>query len=489
MKNRKFVAALLVIVVLLAAVPYFVGTMARDNIEEQAKQFSQMPGYVLKISNYDQGWFTSQATISFGFDRHTLNILAETSPEDQEIDQKTMKALKQGLVFDVTIFHGPVIFHDGVHFALLALSGTFKDIDHKAYKIFKEKSGIDNLLALSAIVSYDGATEITAHSPAFKADYSDISGHKMIIDSSGMNFQARIDAGIDHYGVNIQINRLGIAMKDGKVILDQMAIHADGDRINDYLWTGNGTTSLGEFSIYQPKKVSLSLNDFTSDYSLAREGGKALTIHITSNARTIIAGEVKVKDFQLDLDLKHLDMAAIGDYMKSVQEPYQLADGTAPTPEQTAANIEKIAARVGERLIKFSPELAVNNLKLKLNGGVLESDGVLSINGKGLKNIQQLSDPVALNKRLMSRVSLKFDKNMARAIIALNFRKRLSKADRERLTKKQLDQLVTARTTALLQNFVTQGYLRQEGDNYSTLFEMQNGQRMINGKSLPIPGM
>jgi len=482
MKNRKLATALLVIIIILAAAPYFVGIMARDIIKKQARQITQMPGYSLKISDYEQGWFTSRVTMAFGFDQHTLNILAETSPEDQEIDQQTLKALKQGLVFDLTVSHGPVTFYNGLHFALLTLSGTLRDIDHESFKIFKEKAKIEKLLNLFVLVSYDGTTEMKINSPAFDADYSDIAGQKMIIDSAGMDFEVSINAAFDHYNADAHLDKFTIKASDGTVMINQLSMHAGGDKINDYLWMGNGAFSLGKFSIKTLENTLLSLTHFDNNYTLARENDKALTMHISTNIGTLEGDDVNIKDVQLDLDLKHLDMAAITDYVKSIQDSYQLPDGSEPTHEQTAEDIQKIATRTGERLIRFSPELAINNLSLQLNGGSFRGDGVLSINGQGLKNIQQLSDPVALNKRLISRVNLKFDRKMARAIILLELKKR-------RLAEKQLDQAATAQTTVFLQNFITHGYLKQEGDKYYILFELKNGQRLINGQPLPIPGM
>lgn len=482
MKNRKLASALFIVIIILAAAPYFVGIMARGIIEKQAREISRIPGYSLNITDYDQGWFSSHARIAYGFDQHTLDILTKPSSENQELDQQTLKALKQGLIFDVTISHGPVTFQQGVHFALLTLSGTLRDIDHDSYKKFKEKANIDNLLKLFVLVSYNGATEIKLNSPAFNADYSDIAGQPMIIDSAGMDFQASINGAFDHYEAKAHLDKIKIKARDGIVNINQLSLQAGGDRINNYLWTGNGRFSLGEFSIKEPENTLLSLTRFDNSYTLARENDTALAIHISAKVGALVGKDMKIKDVLLDLDINHLDIAAITDYVKSIQQSYQLPDGTEPTAEQNAKKIQEIVTWTGERLVKSSPELAINNLSLQLNGGSFRGDGMLSINGQGLKNIQQLSDPVALNKRLVSRVNLKFDRKMARAIILLELKKR-------RLAEKQLDQAATAQTTVFLQNFITHGYLKQEGDNYSVLFELKNGQRMINGKPLPIPGM
>ncbi len=491
MKNKKVISLVIVIILIFGVAPYFVGNTARENIEKQAVLISQTPGYSLNIREYDQGWFTSRAVIAYGFDEHTLNILGKS--EKKEDDKEIFNVLKDGFVFEVNIAHGPVTFQNGVNFAIMTMTGKLQDINHEAFRKIKEASKTDSFLNLFASVSYGGTTNIDMQSPSLKIDYSDIAGQKMIIDYSGMDMQATLNAALDEYNIHFNLDQLKMNLADADIIFKKMVISANGTKINDYLWLGSGETNAGEFTISNPKAKAMTMSfiDFDSEYSLLKESEDALTMNWKSDGRKIMASGVELENFKLDLDINHLDIAAITDYAKSIQESYQTADGKTPTPEEIAAKTQVIAIRVGEQIIKKSPELVINSLSFTMGEGYYKSDGTLSINGKGLENIQQLSDPIALNKRLAVLVNIDFNKALAKAITAIAMKKQMAAGgvDVATMPPEQLDQMIDVQSSAALQSFVNQGYFIQDGEKYTTSFRMKDGQRLINGKPLPIPGM
>ncbi|MBL4645445.1 MAG: YdgA family protein [Rhizobiales bacterium] len=487
MKNKKLLSLGLIVVLFLGITPYFVGNMARGNIEKQAALLSQIPGYTLKIHAYDQGWFTSHVAISYGFDEHTLNILKDS----KDVDQNFFDLLNRGLTLDLTVAHGPVTFQNGLNFALLTLSGKLQDIDNEAYREFKAKTKIDSLAKTFVSVSYGGTTSIKAHSPSFKADYTAISGKKLIIHSAGMEMQATINAALDEYDADMHMDELSMEIDDSTIVLNKMNIRTSGFRINDYIWSGKGSTSIGKFSIISPKDLSFSLRNLNTDYNFSRESDAALAFHGTFNVKTINANKTDLKDIQLSFDLKHLDIEALIDYVKSIKGAYQSQNEEIPTPEQTAANIQVITTRVGQKLIKGSPELIVHNLNFLIGEGYFESDGKMSINGKDLDNIELLSDPVTLNKRLAATVKIKFNEALARALTTIGVEAQLAAGgvSVNSLPTEQLEQMINVQTSAALQTFIAQGYIQLKDDVYSAHLHMKDGQGLINGKPLPIPGL
>lgn len=230
---------------------------------------------------------------------------------------------------------------------------------------------------------------------------------------------------------------------------------------------------------------------FDSDYDFGQESDSDLALHWRSAVGELLTRDISLKNIALDLDLNHLDRAAVADYVQSIRESYEDNGEGRPTAADSAAKIQAIATRVGERLLKNSPELIVNKLAFEMGGGFFDSDAHLTINGDGLENIRQLSDPLALNRRLTNLANIRFDKNMAVALTAIGLEKQMTAAgmDVSQLPKEQFRQMVDVQASTLLRNFVTQGYLEQDGAQFSTRFEMKDGQRLINGKPLPIPGM
>jgi len=489
-KNKKILGFLAIFLLILVVAPYFIGNKAKALLEKQAIQISELPGYKLEIRTYDQGWFSSHAEVFYGFDEHTLNILEASIDKKYSFDKSTYKLLKNGFIVDVTVAHGPITFQNGVNFALLTLAGRLQDMDYADFNDTMTKNNLDSMFDLFTSVSYGGTTTIKATVPAFKENDPKI---EIGVIFSGMELQATLNAQQDEFGIFFNFPGLEILSPNGDLSLHGITGQATGTKMNDFLWLGKGNFSLGHFKIENSTDgLTLSLNNFSNDYDLSKESDTTLTMRLQSKAGSFVANEdgqdVELADITLDFTLNHLNSEAITDYIKSIKQSYQL---TEQTQEQTTANLQAIAARIGEKLLKDSPEMIVTDLGFLMGGGFLKSEAKLSIDGDGLENIQQLSDPIALNKRLVLQVNIKFDKAIANAMTAIGLKKQMAAggADLASMPKAQRDQMINLQTSTALQTFINQGYLTQEGEIYSLHFDMKNGQRLVNGKPLAIPGM
>jgi len=496
-KNKKILGLVVGIILIIVITPYFIGNIAKKNVAELAKEISQIPGYSLEIRTYDQGWFTSRAVISYGFDEHTLNILGASIDEQEEFDKDTYEFLKDGFVFDITIAHGPVTFQNGVNFALMSLSGTLQDIDHPGYYAIKENNSLASIFDLFASVSYLGNINFTASIPAFKTDNaSEMAKDKNLkqikMDFHGMNFQGNINSAIDEYTASFNLSGLSFQTSDASLSLKDIKGHADGYKVNELLWLGKGSTNLGHINFSEPiKNISFLINDITSEYNLDKESETALTMYFSAKVSDFISQAIEVNNIIVDMNINHISLEAITDYARSIQDSYQNLDDEMPTPEQTAANLQIIAARIGEKILKGSPEIIINNFDFFMNDGVFKSDGKLSFDGSELENVAQLSDPLVLNKKLVVTSHITFDAALAKAIATIGLKQQLTAGgmDMASMPPEQIDQMINTQVTTALQTFINQGYLTQDGETYSLDLEVKDGVRLINGKSLAIPGM
>lgn len=481
MKNKKILTLVALLVLIFGVAPFFLGNMAKNTIDKQAALISSTPGYTVEIREYDQGWFTSHAVIAYGFDQHTLNILEKSAKEDS--DKNVMNILKDGFVFDLEIAHGPITFQNGVNFALLTIVGQLASTENQPGKT----------LNLFSSVSYGGATEININIPSLKIDYSDIIKQKMVVDYSGINLKSSINAAFDEYDLHFALDQLTLNMEGASIVLEQMDLNADGQKINDYLWLGKGNTTAKKFifNSTKDKNIALNLDGFTTDYSFRKESDTALTMNLNSSVSEVAISDIIIKDFQFDMDINHLNIEAMTDYVKSIQEIYQNSDGETLDPKKFEEKTKIISARVGEKVLKDSPELIINSYAFSIGDGSFNSDGKVTFDGNGLENIQQLSDPVTLNKRLTVVANVNFNKSLAKAITGIALKKQMAAGgvDIASMPAEQLGQMIEVQTTTALQGFVNNGYIKQDSENYTANFEMQNGQKLINGKALAIPGM
>ncbi|MCF6196760.1 MAG: YdgA family protein [Emcibacter sp.] len=481
MKNKKILAFGALLVIIFGVAPYFLGNIAKDNIEKQADLISSTPGYSLKIREYDQGWFTSHAVIAYGFDQHTIKVLKKSAKED--IDKNIINILKDGFVFDLEIAHGPVTFQNGVNLALLTMVGQLANTESQSGKT----------LDLFSSVSYGGATEININSPSLKIDYSDMIGQKMVVDYSDINLEASINAAVDEYDLHFAMDQLTLNMEGVSIAFEQFDLNANGQKINDYLWLGEGNSTAKKFNFNstKDKNISLDLDGLNSNYIFRKENDTALTMHLGYNSDTLVVSGINFKDIMFDMDINHLNIEATTDYVKSIQEIYKNSDGKKLDPKDFEKKSKIILARAGEKALKDSPEVIINSYAFSMEDGSFNSDGKITFDGDGLENIQQLSDPVTLNKRLAVVANVNFNKSLAKAMTGIAIKKQLAAGgvDISSMPAEQLDQMIEVQTTTALQGFVNNGYIKQDGENYTTNFEMQNGQRLINGKTLAIPGM
>ncbi len=497
MKNKKILSLIVGVILIFAIMPYFIGNMAKKNIAELAKEISQIPGYILEIQTYDQGWFSSRAVVSYGFDEHTLNILGASIDEQEGFDKDTYEFLKKGFTLDITIAHGPVTLQNGVNFALMSLSGTLQDIDHPEYYAIKENNNLISLFDIFASVSYLGNINFTASVPAFKADNAsetaeDETVKHVRMNFQGMNFQGNINSAIDEYTASFSFPGLSFQTSEGSLSLTEISGHADGHKVNELLWLGKGSTNLGHINFSETvKNISFSLNNITSEYNLDKESETALTMYFATKVSDFTSPDIELKNIIFDMNVNHLSLNAITDYARSIQDSYQTLDGETPTAEQTAANLQIIAARAGEKILKGSPEIIINNLDFLMNDGVFKSDGKLSFDGSELENIAQLSDPLVLNKKLVVTSHITFDTALAKAIATIGLKQQLTAGgmNMASMPPEQIDQMINTQVTTALQTFINQGYLTQDGEKYSLELEVKDGISLINGKPLAIPGM
>ncbi|MCF8473695.1 MAG: YdgA family protein [Emcibacter sp.] len=492
MKNKKLIGLLAIIMGLLLIAPYFTGNMAKETVEKQAEEISKIPGYVFKVISYDKGWFTSHVIMNYGFDEHTLNILEKSAEKGNDVDQQTMKALKDGITFDVTVAHGPVTLQNGLNFALLTLSGSLKDIDHEIYRDIKERTKINSPLTIFASVSYGGETTLNVQSPAFDIDYIDnITAEKFTLNFGGIFAKTHINSHFDQFESNLEIPHAQFTMPTGNISLEGMNAISNGIKVNDYLWLGNGNFSLKNLNFVEQKNdISFSLNDFNTTYNLNKESDKNLAFQSNLNAENIKENDINLEKFHLDFSLSQLDIDAVTDYVKSINEAYQTAENMTQTAEQTSEKIVEIVKRVGDNLLKSSPKFIVHDLSFMMGNGIFKSDGKLFLNNENLENIPPLSDPsaiMALNKNINLSIFIAFDKTIAKSLAAIALKRQLTAGgvDMDKMPQEQFDQMIELQTSAALQNFTNLGYLIMNGEDYTTSFKMEKGQRSFNGKLLP----
>ncbi|WP_417318958.1 YdgA family protein [Emcibacter sp.] len=488
-----------ILVVIFGILPWFFGNMAHKKLEEQAVVVSKLPGYTLTIQEYDQGWFSSRAVFNLGFDEHMLEVFEKSENKDN-MDRTIMELFRHGMVFETDIAHGPVTFQDGINFALLTSKSNLQDFDTESFRIFKENSRIEYLLQGFSRVTYFGTIEGTFSSPAFSSRFTNPKGQEIVIDFGGFEGETTMEADLSYYDLEAVMPGVTISSQDGSFTIWTIRMEAEAERLNDYLWLGEGETSMKSVEFSAPGKAPFNLDKLKITYDMKKESDKDLSFAL---AFTIdkIAGkesaeatdEIIIEDIELDTVAHRLEIGALTEYVKGVQEVSSLMYQTT-SPEEQKAQAEALAQVIGsagQKLLLNSPELEIKALDFKFNGGSFDGDGVAKINAEGLTDAQALAVPEELTRRLDLDLTARFDQPLAEALVLMGMKKQMAASgmDMSALPPEQVKEAVGVQTSMMLQVYVQQGLIvaGEKENTFKSRIQIKDGQQMVNGKAIQLP--
>lgn len=466
MKNKKILIALIsVAAVLFLMAPYFMGILAKNKIDQHSEILSNIPGYVFKVKTYEKGWFTSEAVISYGFDQHTLEIMKGKSPLNEE-NKAILDALEKGLIFDISIAHGPVTFQNGVDFSLFSLDGNVRDGD--LVNILKITTDWP-LLTLDGDVSYAGNMTFNLTGSSFTVSNKD---KMQDLTFKGMKFTANINRDISHYFIQGKLNGLQVTTSNATMVVQNIRIESEADRLNDFLWVGKGTSTIEEVSTSNSGTSLFSLKDFFSSYTIGKQDDVSLQATIDLKIAQTNIPHLNLENIKTNLKISNIDIAGLTDYVRAV---YDIR------PEELSL--------VGLKMIQRSPEMTVKNIHFEIGDSAFDSTGKFSLDGKGIDSIDHMRK--TLKKSYKADVSVSFDKGIAEQLTLFSLRQKMRalKSQSSSPTEEQLVQMAQMQTGLALQSSVQQGLLNLDGELYRSHIEIKEGKTLINGKEMKVPGL
>jgi len=466
LKNKKILITVFTLLALLFLVgPYFMGKLAKDKMDQDLVTLSKMPGYALKINSYEQGWFTSKAVISYGFDQHTIDILTKNQEFEKE-DQALKDLVEQGLIFDITLAHGPVTFQNGLKFGLFSFEGNLQYAE--LVKFLKITENIP-LLSLQAHISYFGnmSVALTGHPFEVKDDPA--------IDSAkfkGLQFSVEINKDISHYELDGVLEGFEIISPKVTMTMNEISLQSTSDRLNDFLWTGKGVSNIDDIIVSNGDNNLFTLKDLTSHYSIEKQDEKNVKVSMDLNIGQLFLQKLNITEMSTDIKISNIGIQALTDYINA-------AYGNDPR-EITLAGI---------KLTQNSPEMILEKLSFKIGEGYFDSKGKLSI--KGAEDITLEQFPVYAKQNFMADIQISFNKTLGEQITLFSLRQQLNgiKDPAALPTEEQLLQMAQMQTSLALQSSVQQGMLTQDEAKYSAHIEMKEGKTLVNGKDMPVPGL
>ncbi|QBS12015.1 DUF945 domain-containing protein [Legionella geestiana] len=505
---KKITGLVVVLAALILGGYYGMGVMTERALRKNIDTINRTEGVHAELSDYQRGWFRSHAKLDWKV-RVPQQVITTENGETTTIPAKDFDT-----AMPLTIWHGPVIFANGLHFGLgyaqsrLELPTQLKE----SFKSTFTSESVEPSLNLVFFVEYTGATRVDGDAPAFSLVTTDKTTR---IDWKGMQTDLKItDDGRALKG-GFSVAGADISNDSKKVEIGSVTSHYTLNK-NDYgMYVGEADLSFESLHVLDGDKklVDLESLDSRSTSDVAEGGlfntGLSMSLQkLTINDKTFGPGA-------FELSLKNLDaevLARINDKIKSAQNGDDAAKQQALfaiLPELpkllgrgAALNLSQLRMTVpqgvieGNLLIELPKGDTINPLQLMQN---ISGNGRLKLPAAVLKDVLRLGN---LQKQMKAQQAAGEAQTQEAAPAPANTAESVAAAATTAtttpvpateqtpaaapaaapMTADDLARQVEAMTDAQVAGMVKGGLLVQQGSDFVVELSLQKGQFQVNGK-------
>ena len=472
--KRSILVVVALIAVLALGLPPVIGGMTQSSIETRIAGMNENPVLALQVADYSRGWFSSDARIVVGLDEDYVAMLASGAPADDPADSGIGEMLRgQQISIDMDVWHGPVILAEGFYIGLSKLHARFDDSDEIGAMITDEL-GMPYVAELRGQLSFANTFSFTSNVPPIEYFYESgqVSFSGLTADGSSRGAALILDAAAE----KLLIEAAGTALT-----FENFSMIADSTRVNSILWAGefgsmverisvvNTLTGMGSLDLSGVSVVgSTNLND-AGDLFDARVTYQVDELNVPEE-------EMRLTDSQFTVSFGNISVAALTEYYETMLT-MDMAD-----PAAAAMALPPILASV----LANDPTVALDPLSFTLNGESLTAAVSLrTVNGD--QGGFDLNNPLALLGMLEASASLTAAKALLERLATQAAMAQLGDGDAAQLPPGQdPETMAQAQTELMIATFLGQGYIVDDGDNYSTDIQYANGEIRVNGTPLPL---
>lgn len=421
---KKIIIILLVIVAALAVSPFFIGSQAESKVREMYAKASEYPNLNFEITEYNQGWFSSDVKIKLLFD------VAGAPVTDEDLVVITQK-----------MQHGPLLWKSGgFGFGLTDIQYGVefpKEIQDELQDI-----NTDSVLVTSRLAFDGSSTSSIAISPFTLNKHN----NQVIVN------QGQFDANVNMSGkVLLDGSWQGIQIKEeDRLIFDlkALSVNADQSLIEGEMFSKSalfaGDFKMGvetvEIKGHSPAD-SFNINDisFTSESKFDGDLGK---VGFVLGAKKLTAVGQEFNDLTYDVSVQNINkqtMLAMNNLMM---------DGG--DPEALMMEYQNLLPD----LFKQNPSVALNKLGVTTSVGEIDTNALIKINGEMYDANNPMSLMAALDAKANGHAPASFFDNFGMG--------------------------------SDIEMMVQQNMLVRDGDNIKFDVSFKNGELLLNGAPMPM---
>jgi uncharacterized protein YdgA (DUF945 family) len=452
---KKIIVAV-VVVLLLATAPAWMGGIARNRIDHAFGELPKDAPWLKVVENkWTSGWLHSEHSTTFELVLPQQLLAA--------IPAGRGKPIRVSLRDDMR--HGPILGSAGIGLARL---DSRLVLSEEISKMLTEVLGPEAAVQVVTKMAFFGGTTTTVSGKGRSIPLNKLTPNAGDGAIAWDDFKLVVGIGphFDTYDMDGRLPR--IEVKDGKageqLLVSDITVKGGGKRVVGELYGGDATFGIGKFSFTAGGQPRVQINGMKYQFDSSKKDD------FFEYAARFGAGEVQSKDLEaigiqlkeahFDLAVHHLHTDTLQKLMADLREAnakvYQgLAD--------SGSAVMKPLQEHGLELIKHDPELVVERIGIATPQGDAWIKGTVKL--EGVTDADVSGDYT----QLLQKLAADFNIEVAQAL-----------ADKIPDSEKWV------------MSGIEQGLLKREGDKLISHIEYRKGALLVNGKApqnMQLPGM
>lgn len=469
MSKQGPIIAVGVIIVVLFASPFALGMLAESNVRAQVENLDTYQALSFEVTEYDRGWFSSEATVEI----RPASAFLELAAVDPSLGGMGDQLVAP---FSIEIGHGPILTLNGFGFGSFAV---IAGIDPEAEWLDNVLTELDipYLFELHGNAGFGSGFDFEGGIPPFEIVDDDETG-----SFSGLEITGNTNG--QNLVLNMALDNFSVQGPFESMTIEDVFLDADYEVFRfDTVPIGTGTFGIGRVMMANPllgADAVTGMEGLSAMGSVSRGADNKLDISALYSVDSVSAMPIPaLSDIALGLNFNDIDAEA-------VDELYALINGIYSNPESVDMMAFAMLPIV-EKIIQGEPTLSIDPMRFTMDTESLDAKLTVSINADALPSgqVMELMDPsVALNA-FDATLEMTISKELLNTLMVFGLTEQMG-AQLAGMTEEEVAEMMQMQVDQSIAMVVAQGMVVDNGDTFSTRIVYENGVADVNGTPIPL---
>jgi uncharacterized protein YdgA (DUF945 family) len=468
MSKRVPIIVIGIVVLLLLAAPYGLGSLAESALTGSISEMESNPALSFEVTDYDRGWFSSRATVEITPGEMYMNAAGSQDPVMQMIMSQISAP------FEVELGHGPILTLNGIGIGSYAVRATL-DAGTEWVQMAMSTLDIPYVFQLRGQTGFGSGFRFNGDIPPFEFTEQD-----QTITFAGLDFSGHTNG--EEVAFESSSDRLALQSTFMSFSMDGLGLSGEFELLEGAMSLGTGELAVDHFVAINPllgAEEMFAFEDLAVSASTGLNAAGNIDYGVVYEAASMrVQGSPEVSEIALGLTLTNLD------YQAFVQL-YEISSQASALADPTMLIFQMLP--IFDQIVAAGPGLSIEPATFAMNGGSMEGYLHAAIDPAALPTGQamDLADPNVLMAAIKADLEMTVAKELLETIVAMSLRGDLAFA-MPTASESQLESVAVQQARQTIQAIVDQGMVADDGENYSTTIVYENGVATVNGMPIPL---